>query len=90
MKPVNSIEGRHASENPEQELRRKEVQEFWESGAKYAEMTNFNPNTSTQNEVRHYQKAGRQLRLGYKKIRFCQRKGKVYAARLSESEEDKE
>ena len=86
MKQVDSIEGRYQREKPEQELRRKEVKEFWDSGVHYAEMTNFNPSTHTQTEVKHYEKASRQLRLGRYKIRFCQRKDKVYAERLEPAE----
>lgn len=82
MIPVDRIQRRYGNEKPEQELRRKEVQEFWDSGVKYAEMTVFNPNTLTQTEVKHYERASRQLRLGYSCIKFCQRKGKVYAERV--------
>ena len=86
MIPIDKkdMPSRFTSENPEQEKRRAEVQEFWDSGADCAELTIFNPNTLTQTELKHYEKASRQLRLGYSHIRFCQRKGKIYAIRIAE------
>lgn len=82
MIPVDRIEDMRRKENPEQESRRKEVQEFWDSGVKYAELTIFNSCIKTQTELKHYERASRQLRLGYSKIKFRQRAGKIYAERL--------
>ena len=89
MIPVDSIPSRYPPEKPEQALRRKEVKEFWDSGVEIAEMTIFNPNILTQSEVEHYKKASRQLGLGYllgyPRIEFFQRKGKIYAKRRKEN-----
>lgn len=75
-------------ENPEQEKRRAEIQEFWDSNADCAKLTVFNPNTRTQTEVKHYEKASRQLRLGYGKIKIIQRKGEVYAIRIADKKSE--
>lgn len=87
MKPVDNIENKYVAEQPEQALRRKELSDFWQSGEKYAEITIFNPDTAIGTERQHYEKASRQLRLGYTQLRFCQRRGKLYVERLMHDDE---
>ncbi|MBP3240081.1 MAG: hypothetical protein J6M92_06000 [Oribacterium sp.] len=80
MKPVDRIPIACESRTAVQESRRNELQEFWTSGVKYAELTIFNPKGNAQLEIDNYKRVAHSLGLA-SSVELCSRKGKVYIQR---------
>ena len=82
MRPVDSIDELRP-EKPENQYRRKELIEFIQCGAKYAELNNFSMGCKTlQTEKNHYEEARKKLNIDPYAIKFYTRNGKIYVERL--------
>lgn len=91
MKPLENLPKIKSTTNPFQEQRIQEILDFWESGAKYCELTKFSDVTISR-EIELYKRAVRyayarlnkQVVYGRKGTKIVQRNKMPYAVRGEE------